>query len=187
MSKLSEMLIENPIIAAIKSDEDLSYALRSNAKIIFVLYGNLLNIHDICEKLREVHKIIFIHMDFIEGLKENMQGIEYINEVAKPDGIITTKSNCIKYANQLELQTILRIFLIDSLSIKTAAKNINITHPNAVEVMPGVASKAIRVMKNETKVYIIAGGLINEKKEVIDALSTGAVAISTTERKLWEL
>ena len=39
----------------------------------------------------------------------------------------------------------------------------------------------------ETKVPIIAGGLIKNKVEVMEGLSTGVSAISTTKQALWNL
>jgi glycerol uptake operon antiterminator len=187
MNKLNELLIENPVIAAIRNDENLSDAIKSNAQIVFVLYGSIMSISDICEKLRKVGKTIFIHADLIDGIRGDMSGIEFINKYAQPNGIITTKVNCIKHAKQLGLQTVLRIFIIDSLSIRTGVKNINETHPNAVEIMPGIAGKALQNMKKETNVSLIAGGLIDNKKDVMDALAAGAVAISTTAKNLWEM
>lgn len=187
MNNLNEILVENPIIAAVRSDKNLYDAINSNAKIVFVLYGNVMSIVDICEKLRNAGKIVFIHVDLIDGIRGDIFGIQFINKFAKPNGIITTKVSCIKYAKQIGLQTILRIFIIDSLSIKTGAKNINDTNPNAVEIMPGVAIKALEYMKRETNVPLIAGGLIDKKKDAIDALSAGAVAISTTAANIWKM
>jgi glycerol uptake operon antiterminator len=181
MNNLSEMLIENPVIAAVRNDEDLENVLTSRAQIVFILYGNILNIADICVKLKDVDKTIFVHADMIDGLRGDMAGIQFIKKYAEPDGIITTKVNCIKYAKRLGLKT------IHSLSIKTGVKNIAETQPNAVEVMPGVASKALEKMKYETNVPIIAGGLVDKKKEVMDALSAGATAVSTTAKEIWEM
>lgn len=187
MSKLIELLIENPVIAALKKNEELNSLLSSTAQIVFVLYGNILTIPEVCKKLKEAGKIVFIHIDLMEGLKADASGIEFIKKYADPEGIISTKVSVIKLARQYGLQTILRIFLIDSLSLKTGIKNINETNPNAVELMPGVATKVIQAMKNETAVPIIAGGLIQNKRDVMEALSAGAVAISTTSKQLWEM
>lgn len=187
ISDLTEMLVENPVIAAIRNDENLEDVLTSKAQIVFVLYGNILSITEICSKLKKAGKTIFVHADLIDGLRGDKVGIEFINKYLAPDGIITTKVNCIKYAKHLGLYTILRLFIIDSLSIKTGVKNIQETQPCAIEIMPGVAGKAIRNLKNATNVPIIAGGLIDKKKDVIDALSAGAVAISTTAEELWKM
>jgi glycerol uptake operon antiterminator len=53
--------------------------------------------------------------------------------------------------------------------------------------MPGVASKIIHTMEKEINVPIIAGGLIKSKKDVMDSLAAGAIAISTTSTELWNL
>jgi glycerol uptake operon antiterminator len=123
----------------------------------------------------------------IDGLKSDQQGIEFIKKYSNPFGIITTKQNSIKYGHKLGLYTIQRIFVIDSLSLRTGIKNIHAVSPNAVEVMPGVASKIIKSLEKEIHLPIIAGGLINTKKEIMESISSGAMAVSTTASELWDL
>jgi glycerol uptake operon antiterminator len=187
MMKLKEMLIENPVIAAIRNDEDLEKSIKSNASIVFTLYGDILKIGDICKKLKKSEKVVFTHIDLIEGLRGDQAAIRFIKESVKPDGIISTRASNIKYANNLNLFAIQRMFAIDSLSLKTGIKSIHETNPTAVEVMPGVANKIISVIRKDIKVPIIAGGLITNKKDVIDSLSAGAIAVSTTDSSLWNL
>lgn len=185
--KLREILIENPVIAAIRDENDLEKVLSSKASVVFVLYGDILNISKISSRLKEKNKMVFIHVDLIEGLRADAAGIKYIKKNANPQGIISTKSSNIKHGNQMGLYTIQRLFIIDSLSMKTGIKNIHENKPNAVEVMPGIASKIISVIEKETNGCIIAGGLIKNKKDVIESLGAGAVAISTTATELWDL
>lgn len=187
MSDIKEVLIENPIIAALRNDDDLEKAIKSKALVVFILYGNIINIASICKRLEDNKKLPFIHLDMIEGLKGDFSGIEFIKENANPRGIITTKSSNIKYAKQLGLYSIQRLFIIDSLFLKKGIKSIHEALPNAVEVMPGVASNIIETMEKEVNLPIIAGGLIKTKKDVLDALSSGAVAISTNSKELWNL
>lgn len=184
---LKEILIENPVIAAVRDDVSLEKVFMSKASIVFVLYGNIMNIKDICSKLMQNNKTVFVHIDMIEGLKGDYAGIEFIKDKVNPSGIITTKSSNIKYAKQLGLCTIQRIFIIDSYSLKTGIKNIQETEPNAVEVMPGVASKIISKIQQKVKIPIIAGGLIDSKKDAMESLAAGAFAISTTCSELWSL
>lgn len=187
MNNLGEILIENPVVAAIRNEEDLDKAIESDAKIVFVLFGNIVDIVDICKKLKKHDKIVFVHIDLVEGLKGDSKGIEYIKKVAEPYGIISTKPTNIKYAKNLGLNTIQRIFIIDSLSLQTGIKNIQAVQPSAVEVMPGVASKIIKSLEKKIHLPIIAGGLIQTKKDIIESIGAGAVAVSTTERSLWKL
>jgi len=187
MSNLRGMLVENPIIAAIRNDKDLKKALQSKASIVFVLYGDIANIPKVCGMLEKKGKTVFVHVDLIDGLKGDSAGIKFIKEFAKPHGIISTKASNIKCGNNLGLYTIQRLFVIDSLSLNTGINNIQENKPSAVEVMPGVASKIISSLEKKVHVPIIAGGLIKDKKDVMDSLSAGAIAISTTADDLWDL
>ncbi len=182
-----DCLLDNPIIGAIRCDEDLKYILEKDIKIVFILYGNLLTIEDISNKLRQHNIVFFIHIDMIEGLKSDQFGIIYLKKVANPNGIITIKHSNIKYIANNGMLSILRIFAIDSKSLETGIKSILECSPNAVEVMPGPASKIIKYMQNSVKCPIIAGGLISTKEDVIESLSSGAMSISTTCHDVWDL
>lgn len=187
MSKLEQLLLDNPIIAAIRCEEDLEKVIETKVAVVFVLYGNIMNIRAICEKLKQADKVIFIHVDLIEGLKGDYIGLTYIKECGEPFGIITTKPTNVKYGKQLGLCTIQRIFAVDSLSLETGIKNIQSVAPDAVEVMPGVASKIIKNMEKKIHTPIIAGGLIENKNDIIESIGAGAMAISTTKTELWTL
>lgn len=184
---IQEVLIENPVVAAIRDEKGLNQVIKSKALIVFVLYGNIMNIVEICNKLKENNKIVFVHVDLIEGLRGDHIGIEFIKQYVKPFGILTTKPSNIKHAKALGLYAIQRIFIVDSLSLTTGIKNIQDVKPNAVEVMPGIANKIIKDMEKLVKVPIIAGGLVSTKKDVMEALSSGALAVSTTKQELWSL
>ncbi|EYE88747.1 glycerol uptake operon antiterminator regulatory protein [Fervidicella metallireducens AeB] len=187
MKGLEEIFIENPVIAAIRNDEDLENVCESKAKIVFVLYGNILNLKSICNKLKENRKFVFVHIDMMEGIRGDFLGIQFIKKEASPFGIITTKPSNIKYAKQLGLCSIQRIFIIDSFSLKSGIKNVKEQMPDAIEVMPGIASKIIASIEDKVNIPVIAGGLISTKKDVVECLSMGAMAVSTSNLELWNL
>lgn len=187
MQGLEEILVENPVIAAIRNDEMLEEACRGKVKIVFVLYGNLLNIKHIGERLKDAGKIVFVHIDMIEGLRGDALGLEYIKKEVDPYGILTTKVSNVRHAKHLGLSIIQRIFIIDSLSLDTGIKNMKDHMPDAIEVMPGIASKIINSIEDRISLPIIAGGLIKTKKDVLECLSMGAIAVSTSRMELWNL
>ena len=182
-----QILIENPVVGAIRNENDLQKIITSKVRIVFILYGSIINIKQIADTLLAANKIVFVHVDMIDGLRNDQAGIEFIKKHVNPFGIITTKQNNVKYGKHLDLYTILRIFVIDSLSLESGIRNIHSVPPNAVEVMPGVASKIIKSLEKEVHLPIIAGGLINTKKEIIESIGSGAMAISTTAHELWNL
>lgn len=187
MGKIDQLLIENPVIAAIRNEEDLEQVILSSVLIVFILYGSIISLKKICERLKGAGKVVFVHVDLIEGLKGDYTGLLFIKECGEPYGIITTKATNIKNGKKLNFCVIQRIFVVDSLSLSTGIKNIQSVLPDAVEVMPGVASKIIKIMENQVHVPIIAGGLIQTKKDIMESISAGAMAISTTKQELWGL
>jgi glycerol uptake operon antiterminator len=82
---------------------------------------------------------------------------------------------------------VLRLFIIDSHSLVTGIKNVLETCPDAVEVMPGIAIKLVERIKDKINVPIIAGGLISTKEDIIEALSKGVLAVSTSSEELWNM
>ena len=187
MDNLEELLIENPVIAAIRNDKDLEKVISSTVHIVFVLYGSIINLKKICESLKNAGKVVFVHVDLIEGLKGDYTGLAFIKKCGEPDGIITTRPTNIKNGKKLGFCVIQRIFAVDSLALETGIRNIKSVLPDAVEVLPGNASKIIKSIENEVRVPIIAGGLIQSKKDIMESISAGAMAISTSKQDLWIL
>lgn len=175
----------NPIIAAVNDISKLDKALDSPSEVIFLLTGSIFNLQDIVKKVKLKEKNIYIHIDLLDGFSRDVTALKYIGENIKPDGIITTKSNLIKHAKELNMFTIQRLFMLDSLSLQTGVKSIKFTKPDAVEILPGIMGKITKFIFEETKKPIIAGGLIEDKEDVISSLKAGAVGISTSNEEIW--
>jgi len=56
-----------------------------------------------------------------------------------------------------------------------------------VEVLPGIAPKAVARLSSALDKPVIAGGLVTERSEVAEALRAGAIAVSAGDRALWNL
>lgn len=186
MKELFKQKIQtNPLIAAVKDLKKLDEALNSSCEIIFLLNGNIFNLKENVQKAHDKNKLIFLHIDLIDGFSKDLTALKYIHQDIKPDGIISTKNNQIKNAKELGLLTVQRLFIIDSLSIETTVKTSRATNPDAVEIMPGIMPKITKKLSERISIPIIAGGLVSEKSEVVSILNSGGFGVSTTESALW--
>lgn len=183
--KIIEILEMSPIIAAIKNEEGLKECIESECNMVFVLYGNICDICDIVDKLKENNKIVMVHADLIAGLSHKKEAIDFIKNNTNADGIISTKISQVKYAKEIGLISVLRTFIIDSMALDTVIKQSDVVDPDMIEIMPGIMPAIIREVNSKIDIPIIAGGLIHEKKEIIQAFDAGASAISTTNTALW--
>lgn len=183
---IRELLEDNPVIAAVKNEVQLQKALDSNACIIFVLFGDIMSIKKISETIKSKNKIGILHLDLVEGLNNKEIVIKFVKESTKFDGIISTKSQMVKMAKAHNLIAIQRVFLYDSISLENVKKHMT-NDCDAIEVLPGIMPKVIRIITNCSVKPIIAGGLISEKEEVIQALNNGATCVSTTKENIWDM
>lgn len=186
---LSEIvdIVQSQIIASIKKEKDIEIALQSNANIIFLLTGDLLSTKRYIEKINEAKKDAFIHIDFIDGLANSKTAIEFVAEIWKPRGIITTKSNLIQHAKKAGLLTVQRMFLIDRGALKRGLEIAARFNPDAIEVLPGIMPSVINELTKLTPLPIIAGGLVSNETEILQGLEAGALAISAGKRELWNV
>ncbi len=187
MINIREILERNPVVPAIKNEEKINEAIESSSEIVFVIMSNLLNIEKITTELKKAEKIVFIHVDMIEGLNNSNYALEYLIKTLNFDGIITTKHNMVAQAKKQNIPVIQRFFILDSFSFKNTITHIRDNKPNAVEILPGLMPKIIKRLCNLITIPVITGGLIEDKEDVMDALKGGAEGVSTTKEELWEI
>lgn len=176
---------ENPVIAAVKKSESINEAAKSGCTVVFILCGDIFNLKEMVDTLKAAGKLVFIHVDLIDGFSRDATALKYIAEKICPDGIISTKNSQLKAAKQLDLLTVQRLFIIDSLSIETTVRASASIEPDAVEIMPGIMPQIIKELSKEIKMPVIAGGLIREKADIENAILSGAKGVSTSDNKLW--
>lgn len=177
----------NPIIAAVNNLDKLDAAIQSPSKIIFLLTGDIFNLKEIVQKVKKNNMYIYIHFDLLHGFSRDSIALDYISKEIKPDGIITTKSSLIKKAKNLNLWAIQRLFIFDSMSLRTGINSVKLTKPNTIEILPGAIPKIITEIRNKTNIPLIAGGLIRDKSDVIECLKAGAQGISASKEKIWHM
>ena len=177
---------ENPVIAAIKSPEDLKECCGiPEIRIVFILYGDICSLGEIVKAVKDAGKIAMVHVDLIGGLSTREVAVDFIHTSTMADGIITTKPSLIRRARELSMFTVLRFFLLDSMAFENIEKQMSVARPDIIEILPGLMPKVIRRVCRLVKVPVIAGGLISDKEDVMAALSAGAISVSTTNQKVW--
>lgn len=182
MMNIMDCLEANPIIAAV-SDDKWTAALRSPAKVVFYMSANILTLAERSRQAHDADKILMVHLDLAEGIGKDRAGIRFIAQCGV-DGLLSTKGQLIKWAKEMNLFTVQRFFAIDSSGTEGIGEMIRGTAPQLMEIMPGVVTKVIKKYA-DNGIPVIAGGLIETKAEVLDALRCGATAVSTGKPDLW--
>lgn len=183
-SELKDCIERSPIIAAVQKNLFKS-ALRSPCEIIFHLNASLPEIKSVIDEAHACGKRIFIHIDLADGIGKDKTGVEYL-AACGADGIISTRAQLIRFAADSGLLTVQRFFALDSKGLEAIEEMLESVKPDLIEIIPGVIGKVIKRF-SAGNTHVIAGGLIETKAEVTDALSHGADAVSTGMTELWYL
>ena len=186
MNGIAELLKNGKVISATRSDEDFLKAVESQPTVIFDLCPDLMNVSAKVKKCHEAGKKYFLHMDLAKGIGKDDSGMRFLRRIGV-DGVISTKLNVIKMAREAGLFTVQRFFVVDSQSVHTTLESVKASKPDMIEIMPGTQSKVTERISSQTDVPVIAGGLIETEDEVRDMLESGAAAISTGQKSLWEM
>lgn len=183
--RVFDRMVDSPVIAAVKDGAGLEVSCKAEEiQVLFILFGDICNITQIVKKAKDAGKLVFVHMDLIQGLSAKDVAVDFIKKNTQADGIITTKPALIPRAKELGLCTVLRFFVLDSLALENVQRQQGVK-PDFIEILPGVMPKIIRRLCKHSRVPIIAGGLIADREDVVNALDAGAFSVSTTNQQVW--
>lgn len=182
MNLVFDALERAPVIAA-TDRTGWQKAVLSEAEVLFHLGANIMSIqHDILQA-KEKKKFVFVHVDLADGLGRDKTAVEWLKSLGVT-GIITTRTQLVKAAHECGILAVQRFFVLDTKGMHSIAETIENAKPDLIEIMPGVIPKALRLFADR-ETPVIAGGLIETKKEVTAALGSGAIAVSTGKSALW--
>ncbi len=186
-NEFKEALEDSPIIAAVKDNEGLEKCIKTDSRIVFILYGDIITISDIVDKIKDAGKIAMVHIDLITGLSSKEITVDFLKKYTKADGIISTKPNIIKHAKELGFYTILRFFLLDSMAYENIDRQVKHAKPDVIEVLPALMPKIVAKICKICPTPVIAGGLVSEKSDVVTLLQSGAICVSSTNTDIWDV
>ena len=181
-----EMLQHSPIIAAIRSAEALQTAIISPIKIIYLLFGNPMNIAKMIESVRACGKLPLVNADLLQGFSRNAHAVEYLFSCGAA-GIISTHHETLRAARAHELITVLRTFIIDSAAVEAGRRFLVHFQPDAIELLPAIAAPLVvnRIREAHPALHVIAGGLVSDLKQVEQLMNAGIDAVSLSDPQLW--
>jgi len=174
------------ILPAARKMKDVEKLMKLSYEYIVLLDSHVSQLKSVVDMTRAAGKKLLLHADLIEGLKNDEYAAEFLCQVVRPAGLISTRSGVIAKTKQNGLLAIQRMFLLDTNALEKSYKLLERTEPDYIEVMPGVMPHMITEVLERTKIPIFAGGLIRSVEDVERALAAGAVAVTTSRAELWK-
>ncbi len=174
------------ILPAVRKMKDLEKLISSSYEYLVLLDSHISQLKSIVDLANTHGKQMLLHADLIEGLKNDEYAAEFLCQVIKPAGLISTRANVIIKTKQNGLLAIQRLFLLDTNALEKSYTLLERTKPDYIEVLPGIMPHIIREVHERTGIPIFAGGLIRTVEDVENAVAAGATAVTTSRAELWK-
>lgn len=160
--------------------------MAAGVEILFLLTGSIFDLQHLVDKVRGRDVLLFAHVDLLQGIGKDPQGMRFLAKEVGVDGMLSTRSHLIRAAKDEGLFTIQRFFLLDSEALKTAVNVLTKSRPDAVEILPALVLPNVhhRLPFSELP-PVIAGGLVETEDELHAVLRTPIKAVSTSRQELW--
>jgi glycerol uptake operon antiterminator len=181
------VFMNQKILPAITNIKDLEKFLKSSFQYCIIMDFHIGQLRSISHLIEKCNKNPIIHVDLIHGLSSDEYAAEYLCQEIKLKGLISTRSSVIHIAKKKKKLAIQRIFLIDQQSLDKSYRLLEKSRPDYIEVLPGLMPRMIKEIRKKTQIPLITGGLITTEGDIFEALHAGAVAVTTSNKKLWEL
>jgi glycerol uptake operon antiterminator len=181
-----EVLGDTRIIAAVRRADALKRALESPVRIVYLLFGNPMNIEPMLKSVRDCGKVPLVNVDLLQGISRDAFAVEFLATCGTV-GIISTNHETLRAARARELITVLRTFMIDSASLESARRFLTQFQPDAIELLPAIAAPLVveRIRQDHSALRVIAGGLVSNLKQVEELISANVDAVSLSDPSLW--
>lgn len=180
-------MINQQIIPVFKTRHECLKASSFSSDYVIIMDIHLSQLIGIVEILHKQQKKVLAHCDLIKGLKSDEYAVDYLINECHVEGIITVRSTLIEHIKKKKRIAIQRLFLIDTQSYLKSLELLRSIQPDYIEVLPGYSTKMITRIREQINIPVIAGGLIETPEELKQAITAGAVAITTSHPTLLDL
>jgi glycerol uptake operon antiterminator len=129
---------------------------------------------------------VYVNVDHIDGIHPDAAGLHYLHSQFSIAGVVSNHPRTLALAKSFELETIQRIFAVDSTGLEMALDSVDPLHVDVLDISPAlVVPYVVPRLVLPLPLPFIASGLISTAQQVQAVLDAGAVGVAVTRRELW--
>lgn len=127
-----------------------------------------------------------MNVDHIDGIHADSAGLRYLTEQFSITGIISSNPRTLALAKGYELETIQRIFAVDSTGLEVALESVDRRSVDLLDIAPALAVPyVVSSLATQLPLPFTASGLIFTFKQARAVIGAGAVAVAVAKSELW--
>ena len=158
----------------------------SQIKAILLRHCNLFELTSLLHNAHRRALSVYVYIDHIDGIHADSAGLRYLAEQLHVAGILSNHPRILSLGKSLGLETIQRIFAVDSTGLEMALETVDKAYVDLLDVSPALVIPYIA--PSLTKLLplpFIASGLISTPQQVKAVLRSGASGVAVSRPELW--
>jgi glycerol uptake operon antiterminator len=184
---LLQLPVQNALVPVVETRVQFMQALeKSHVKALLLRHCNLFEFAALVERARCCGCPVYVNMDHIDGIHADAAGLCYIAEHLHVTGIVSNHAKILSIGKQSGLETIQRIFAVDSTGLEMALETVDSAFVDMLDFSPALAVPyIISQLKPFLPLPYVASGLLYTAEQLQAVLHAGAQAIFVTRPDLW--
>lgn len=175
------------IIPVIESRAQFSFLLaQGHARVIMLRHCNLFDMANLMESAHHRGYFLYIDIDSCDGIHPDEAGVRYLAQCLHVSGIVSHHSRVLAIGKQRGLETIQRVFAVDSTGLESELEGLDLRATDALNISPALVIPHIAAQLVERlPIPFIGSGLIASHEQVQAVLQAGALRVMATRPELW--
>jgi len=174
-------------IAVVENRVQLTQVLEtSQIRAIMLRHCNLFDFASLLQDARQRRLAVYVHIDHIDGVHADAAGLRYLAEHLHVTGVISNHPRILSLSKSFGLETIQRIFAVDSTGLEMALESVDTAYVDLLDVSPAlVIPYIVPTLSMLLPLPFIASGLISTAQQVQEVLRSGALGVAVSRPELW--
>lgn len=178
---------QNRVVPVVETRVQFVQALEvSQVRAMLLRHCNLFEFTALLESAHRCGCSVYVNVDHIDGIHADAAGLRYIAERLQVTGIISNHPKVLSIGKQFGLETIQRIFAVDSTGLEMALESVDTAYVDMLDFSPAlVVPYVIPQLRSSFPLPFMASGLLYTAEQLQAVLRTGVQAVAVTRSELW--
>src|SRR6266513_5616404 len=173
------------IIPVIENRTEFLRALNApQISTVLLRHCNLLDLKPIIDHAFEHDVAVYVNVDHIGGIHPDSAGLRFLAHQLHIVGIVSSNTRILTLGKGFELETIQRLFAVDSTGLETALESVDSHHVDLLDISPALVIPYV-VSHTVLPLPFIGSGLISTLQQVQSVLRAGALRVTTARSELY--
>ena len=151
---------------------------------IVLRHCNLLDLRPLLDHAFEREVSVYVNVDHIDGIHPDNAGLRFLAHQLHIAGIVSSNPRILTLGKSFELETIQRLFAVDSTGLESALESIDSHHVDLLDISPALVIPYV-VSHTVLPLPFIGSGLISTLQQVQSVLRAGALRVTTARSELY--